>query len=149
MKITIISPNKIAALYQDIIKHFIKMLSDNVEIKTVELKKKLPPGKQMEAEAVLILQEVKSPAYIIAMDQRGKMFSSEQFADSYAKFLQLNKNVYFIIGGPYGLDKSVISAADQIISLSPMTLPNQLAITMLIEQLYRAESIRKKHPYHK
>jgi len=57
--------------------------------------------------------------------------------------------VAFIIGGAYGLGEGVLARAQQKLSLSPMTLPHQLARLVLSEQLYRAGTILRGEPYHK
>ena len=149
MAITLISPNKISALYAPVVNHFDKMLLGKVKIKQVENKKKLIPQKQMQYETELMLKEIPPNAYIIAMDATGHSLSSEQFAGKLATLKQTHKNIIFIIGGPYGIASELINKAHYKLSLSAMTLPNQLAIVTIFEQIYRAETIASNHPYHK
>ena len=85
----------------------------------------------------------------VALDERGKTFTSRQFSP----FLeQLSENAgrrpCFIIGGAYGLDEAVRQRAWKLVSLSSMTFPHELARVLLLEQLYRAECIIRKVPYH-
>lgn len=149
MTVTILTPNKISTLYQPIIEHFQKMLHHKVEIKSIDIKKKLSSTQQMKHEAQLMSKEIPKNSCIIAMDSQGTHFTSTEFVTRFNMLKQNYKNLIFIIGGPYGIDSELLSRANMKISLSAMTLPNQLAITTLIEQLYRAETIIKKHPYHK
>lgn len=86
---------------------------------------------------------------LILLDSRGQQFSSEQLA----KFLdtQLSQGVQqliFAIGPADGFTIEIRKAAKQIISLGPMTLPHELARVVLLEQIYRAFTILKGHPYH-
>jgi 23S rRNA (pseudouridine1915-N3)-methyltransferase len=60
-----------------------------------------------------------------------------------------HREVVFVIGGANGLDPAVIARADWKLGLSKLTLPHMLARVFLVEQLYRAERIRRKEPYHK
>jgi 23S rRNA (pseudouridine1915-N3)-methyltransferase len=86
---------------------------------------------------------------LVLLDSRGKELSSEQFA----KFLdtQLSTGVQqliFAIGPADGFSDEARTAANHIISLGPMTLPHELARVVLLEQVYRAFTILKGHPYH-
>ena len=63
--------------------------------------------------------------------------------------MMIGQDVDIIIGGAYGLDDSIIKSANITLSLSKMTLPHQLAKIILLEQIYRAQSILERHPYHK
>ncbi|MDA9573719.1 23S rRNA (pseudouridine(1915)-N(3))-methyltransferase RlmH [Rickettsiales bacterium] len=60
-----------------------------------------------------------------------------------------NKEITFIIGGAFGLDKKILSIADITISLSKLTFPHMLVRLILIEQIYRSFTIINNHPYHK
>lgn len=105
-----------------------------------ELKKK---------EAAIILAGMKGDDYLIALDERGKEFTSEGLA----KLLQQQANestrqLVFLIGGAFGLDDSVLKAAKVKWSLSPLTFPHQLVRLILAEQVYRACTILQNEKYH-
>lgn len=105
-----------------------------------ELKKK---------EGELLLSLLQKDDYLVALDERGKQFDSEQLA----KFIQQranesNKNVIFLIGGAFGIDETVMSRANAKWSLSPLTFPHQLVRLILSEQVYRACTIIKNEKYH-
>jgi 23S rRNA (pseudouridine1915-N3)-methyltransferase len=86
---------------------------------------------------------------LVLMDSRGKEFSSEQFAKFLGDYRERNPlPLVFAIGGADGFSAETKSAAQQTISLGKMTLPHELARVVLLEQVYRAFTILKGHPYH-
>lgn len=100
-------------------------------------------------EGALILEWLGKDDYLVALDERGKQLKSEGLA----AFLQDRANesvrqLVFVIGGAYGLDKAVLSRADFTWSLSSLTFPHQLVRLILAEQVYRACSILKNEKYH-
>lgn len=103
----------------------------------------------MEAEAQRILAALPRDARRIALDERGQPLSTLQLAQQARGWLDSGRDVAFVIGGADGLHESVKSGAQQLLSLSPMTLPHGLVRVMLAEQLYRALSLLHNHPYHR
>jgi 23S rRNA (pseudouridine1915-N3)-methyltransferase len=100
-------------------------------------------------EGELILEWLSKDDYVVALDERGKQFSSEKLADFLNQRASAGiKNLVFIIGGAYGMDKQVITRADFTWSLSELTFPHQLVRLILAEQLYRACTILKNEKYH-
>ena len=87
--------------------------------------------------------------YVIAMDEQGKQLSTQDFATSLVTWMNLGRDIAFIIGGADGLHPVIKQKADQVLSLSKMTLPHGLVRVLLAEQLYRAATILKQHPYHR
>jgi len=86
---------------------------------------------------------------LILMDSRGKEFSSEQFAMLLGDYQDRNPlPLVFAIGGADGFSDQARAAAQQVISLGKMTLAHELARVVLLEQVYRAFTILKGHPYH-
>jgi len=83
--------------------------------------------------------------YAIALSEDGEQIDSISFA----KKLEKIPDVTFIIGGAFGLSKEVKERVDMLLSLSKMTFPHELALLVLVEQIYRAERILEGHPYHK
>ena len=110
-----------------------------------------PQLKAREAELLLDALPGKSPApLLIALDERGKTFSSEALAKQIAAWQQRGDgSAAFIIGGADGLDDAIRKRADLLLSLGAMTWPHLLVRVMLIEQLYRAQQILAGHPYHR
>lgn len=88
-------------------------------------------------------------AWVIALDGRGKTWSSEQLAGRLEHWRQQGRDLAFLIGGPEGHSPEVLAAADERWSLGPLTLPHMLVRLVLAEQLYRACSLLANHPYHR
>lgn len=85
----------------------------------------------------------------IALDDGGKTMTSPQFAQFLRQCDEAHrKRPTFVIGGPWGLDREALTACPVRLSLSPMTFTHELARALLLEQLYRAESILRGTPYH-
>jgi len=90
-----------------------------------------------------------SKSWLVLLDSSGKEFSSEQFAKFLGDYQDRNPlPLAFAIGGADGFSETTKSSAQQVISLGKMTLPHELARVVLLEQLYRAFTILKGHPYH-
>ncbi len=100
-------------------------------------------------ESELLTKKIKDTDDIILLDEKAKMFSSQEFA----KFIEQKiiigqKDICFIIGGAYGFDNNFANVCTQKISLSLMTFSHQLVRLIFTEQLYRAFTIIKDEPYH-
>ncbi|MBU6459523.1 MAG: 23S rRNA (pseudouridine(1915)-N(3))-methyltransferase RlmH [Proteobacteria bacterium] len=101
----------------------------------------------MEGKRIL---SVTSPRdYLLVLDERGERITTHQLAQALEGFLREGQEVVFVIGGADGLDASVKEKAKKIWRLSDLTLPHALVRVVLAEQLYRAMSLLKKHPYHR
>lgn len=86
---------------------------------------------------------------LVVMDSRGKEFTSEQFAKFMGDYRDSNPlPLVFAIGGADGFSADTKSAASGVISLGKITMPHDLARVVLLEQIYRAFTILKGHPYH-
>lgn len=85
----------------------------------------------------------------IALDQHGRPLSTADLAVKLADWLQGGRDIAFIIGSADGLDPDLKKDADMLMSLSAMTLPHALVRVLLAEQLYRALSVNRDHPYHR
>lgn len=103
----------------------------------------------LAAEKLRILAAVAPSCVRIALDERGKQLSTVELARRLAGWMQGGRDVAFLIGGADGLDEGLKAGADLLLSLSAMTLPHALARVLLAEQLYRAISLIRNHPYHR
>lgn len=101
------------------------------------------------AEGLCLLNTIPDGARIIALTPTGRALGSEQFADRLDSWRHGARDVALVLGGTYGLDSSVLRRAEDRMSLSPLTLPHELARLVLLEQIYRACTILAGHPYHK
>lgn len=107
-------------------------------------------GTDTESEGIMLLAAVPPGALIVALDSRGKQYSSVNFAKIIAGWeMQGAKHVCYLIGGPEGHSAKVLQSADLLLSLSQMTFTHDMARLLLIEQLYRAYTINAGEKYHK
>lgn len=121
-----------------------------VSLEELELSAKLPEAELKRKEAENVLGRIERGELFIALDERGKDLSSEQFARFLEGKMQAGHSRFvFGIGGAHGWDETVRAKAGFVLSLSKLTFPYQLTRLILIEQLYRALSIIKGQPYHK
>jgi 23S rRNA (pseudouridine1915-N3)-methyltransferase len=105
--------------------------------------------KRAEAERLLKAASVHD-GFKIACDSSGRAFTSEQFAKEWRNALDHHGGrAIILIGGPWGLDPTVLKWADFVWSLGPMTLPHELALVTAMEQIARACSINRGESYHK
>ncbi|KNH10245.1 LSU m3Psi1915 methyltransferase RlmH [Candidatus Burkholderia brachyanthoides] len=88
-------------------------------------------------------------ARVIALDERGRDWSTMQLAQALPGWQQDGRDVAFAIGGADGLDPAVKARADLMLRISSLTLPHGMVRVLLAEQLYHAWSITQNHPYHR
>ena len=105
--------------------------------------------KLQKQEHALLTQSLKPSDLVICLDERGKTYSSQAFAKQLATWQNRSNRICFLLGGPDGHHDSTRHEADALLSLSPLTMPHGLARLVLVEQLYRAMSLQKNHPYHR
>ncbi|MES2824135.1 MAG: 23S rRNA (pseudouridine(1915)-N(3))-methyltransferase RlmH [Pseudomonadota bacterium] len=120
-----------------------------VELPLAQRTKNTDIAKAMEKEGESILAAIGKGEQIIALDVRGKPWSTEQLAENMAGWKMSGTNYCLLIGGPDGLAPECLALASAKWSLSPLTLPHPLVRIVVIEQLYRACTILQNHPYHK
>ena len=134
--------------------HYTKLLSRYAEVKVELVNPPRHPAsaspsqiKRLEAD---LLEKKLGPEFRIALSVAGKSFETSDFADWIERLHTISKGrVDFVVGGPHGLDRKLTDKADFTLSLSPLTVPHQLARIVLLEQLYRAFSILHHTDYHK
>jgi 23S rRNA (pseudouridine1915-N3)-methyltransferase len=106
------------------------------------------PQRAVVAEGARLLKLLDSSAVNVALDERGKARKSRDLARWMGDLRDTGQSVRFVIGGAHGLAPDVLSRCTMRMSLSPMTLPHDLALLLLAEQIYRAKSILAGEPYH-
>ncbi len=99
-------------------------------------------------ESQRIIARTNADAFVLLLDERGKAISSPAVAELLEDPINNSRPVVFIIGGAYGVDDTVHVRADVTLSLSAMVFPHQLVRLILVEQLYRAQSIATGGKYH-
>jgi len=130
----------------DLVKLYQKRLKWKFELTEIQLHKNASSEDECEA----ILKKVPDNCKIIALDERGKTISSDEFAHIIESWqVQSHHNVTFIIGGADGLNDKIRKKADFLLSFGKQTWPHQLVRVMLIEQVYRVQQILSGHPYHR
>ena len=130
---------------------YLKRLRGQVEIVVREISPVKQPAKraQLDREAERLLHHCPSGACIVALDERGAMWSTAELAENLDSWRQAYTDVACIIGGAEGLAPELLNCAHHRWSLSRLTLPHQLARVVLSEQLYRGWSVLHNHPYHR
>lgn len=104
---------------------------------------------QKEKEADLLLAKFQSGDSVVLLDERGKTFSSMEFATYIEKQMHVvSKRLIFVVGGPYGFSQRIYDRANGKISLSKMTFSHQMVRLFFVEQIYRAMTILNNEPYH-
>ncbi|WP_298503210.1 23S rRNA (pseudouridine(1915)-N(3))-methyltransferase RlmH [uncultured Maribacter sp.] len=133
--------------YTTRLKHYVKFDLDIIpDIKNA---KNLSEKQQKEKEGELILKKIVPTDVLVLLDENGKQLSSVDFSSYLQKKMNAgNKQLVFVIGGPYGFSDSVYKKANDKISLSKMTFSHQMVRLFIVEQIYRGFTILKNEPYH-
>ena len=159
MNISIIAVGKLKEKYlKQAIEEYSKRLSRYCKLEVIELPDEKTPDNASEKDELIIkdkegnkiLSNIKDNMYVVTLDLKGKMLSSEELS----KFIDNcgvrgDSNMCFVIGGSLGLSESVLKRANYSLCFSKMTFPHQLFRVMLLEQIYRAFRISCGEPYHK
>ena len=120
--------------------------------------KEIAPGKRSKNADIkrILLDEgqriqaaIPKNSRIVALDVKGKPWSTEQLADRLGDWMQSGQDIALLVGGPEGLHEDCIAMADERWSLSPLTFPHPLVRIITAEQIYRAWTVLRNHPYHR
>jgi 23S rRNA (pseudouridine1915-N3)-methyltransferase len=155
MKITLFAVGKtddsrieqLTQMYVNRLQHYI-----NFELELIpDLKKtkNLSEDQQKNEEGKLILNKLEKSDFVTILDEKGKKYTSINFAELINKrSVSGLKRLVFIIGGPYGFSADVYARANSKLSLSDMTFSHQMVRLFAVEQIYRAFTILRNEPYH-
>lgn len=133
--------------YASRLKHYVPF--EQIVIPELKNSRNLTPEQQKGKEGELILAKITGDEELILLDERGKGFSSKDFAAFLSKKMVVsNRHLMFVIGGAYGFSAKVYEKANFLLSCSPMTFSHQMIRLFFTEQLYRAMTIIKGEPYH-
>jgi len=103
----------------------------------------------IEKDSEILLQSVQG-SYLVCLDRSGRQMDSLELAAQIERWeMQGQKKITFVIGGPLGLSPAILTKADLVLSLSPMTFTHEMTRLLLLEQLYRAGTIKAGEKYHK
>ena len=133
---------------------FSKRMPPELQIILVEItpsvrNKATPIEKNIKEEGERIQSAIPSNSRLIVLDEQGKNFSSMDLSKKMESWLPMGQDISIIIGGADGIDDHIKQQSDEKWSLSSFTLPHTLVRVVVAEQLYRAWSILKGHPYHR
>ena len=141
-----VKDKNIALLLQEYLK---RLSNERIILQSVKEEKAtndIDAVKRKEGER--LLEKIKDDSFVIALSEEGTLMNSIAFADLLKK-KQMEKNIVFVLGSAFGLDAIVKKKAHMILSLSPMTFPHEMALLLLVEQLYRAWTIQSGRKYQK
>lgn len=157
--VTLIAMGKLKEkFYQSATAEYEKRLMGYCNIQLIELPEvRLPDNPSpanitaaLDKEADMILSKIPKGAWFCIFTPEGKLLSSEWFASKLSEIKTSGKSsACFLIGSSFGISNKIKAIADFKLSMSPMTFPHHLARIMVLEQLYRAESIQAGSKYHK
>lgn len=133
--------------YQKRLVHYIPF--EMVMIPDVKNVRNMSEAQQKENEGTLILKHLQAGDYVVLLDEKGKEYTSVQFASYLEKKMHaVTKRLVFVIGGPYGYSDAIYKAVQERLSLSKMTFSHQMIRPIFVEQIYRAMTILRNEPYH-
>lgn len=134
-----------SAHYLDRLRHWL----DVREVFIADAKAARSPAARCANESARLLAALTPADAVICLDERGTSYTSPRFAAWLARLVEDGNRIpCFVVGGAYGLNDAVREKAMHLLALGPMTLPHELARVVLLEQIYRAETIARNVPYH-
>ena len=120
-----------------------------IEIADVKNAKNLSPDLLKKEEGKLFLNLIENSDTVVLLDEKGKQFTSREFASKIDNWMTSSvKKVSIIIGGAYGFSEEMYERANEKMSLSKMTFTHQMIRLFFVEQIYRADQILQGKPYH-
>jgi 23S rRNA (pseudouridine1915-N3)-methyltransferase len=154
IEILTVGVNKIAYLtegekdYLNRLKHYCNISMKSV--KEEKVTKKQSVDKIIRIEEERLISQISAQSWIVALDRRGEMLSSEDLAQKMIQWQNRSvKEIIFIIGGVLGLSDKILRKVNLVISLSRMTFTHEMIRLILLEQLYRGFTILRGEKYHK
>lgn len=157
MKITVVAVGQRQPAWADAaVEEYLSRLPAEFRVELKEVKSEprttrssAPTARMLAAEAARIRAALPDGCVLVALDERGREWTTQQLADALQRWRDAAEHVAFVIGGPDGLDATVKTAARVLLRLSSLTLPHALARVLLVEQVYRSWSLLANHPYHR
>jgi len=120
-----------------------------IEIPAAKRSKNQLATQWMEKEGQQIMKTIDSADWVVALDVKGKSWSTQQLAQQITQWQHQGNNVALLVGGPDGLSPECLNRANVRWSLSALTMPHPLVRVVLSEAIYRAWSVTVNHPYHR
>jgi 23S rRNA (pseudouridine1915-N3)-methyltransferase len=146
--------NRMPAWVDTAVADYAKRLGREIPLELVEIRPQartggVPAARAMAQEAERIRAALPKQSRVVVLDERGTDVNTRGLSQRLEGWMRDRGDVAFVIGGADGLDPGLKSAAQETLRLSSLTLPHALARVLLAEQLYRAMSLLKNHPYHR
>lgn len=141
-----------SGLYAPAVEEYVGRISRYVKFELVELpeaRKHAGTPQAKEEEAATILAKLGRGERLVALDERGKEWTSVELARRVGGWVEGGRDVALVIGGSDGLAPAILERAEEKLALSRLTLAHRLARLVLVEQVYRAFTILRGEPYHK
>ena len=155
MKITFLTVGKNSDReIENLINRYVSRLSHYVKfeirsVADVKFGKTMTTSLQKEMEGKQILSVISSVAYVVLLDEKGKEYTSREFADKLNGYqLRGLREIVFVVGGPFGFSQDMYNRADELLSFSRMTLTHNMIRLFFVEQVYRAFTIIRGESYH-
>lgn len=134
----------------DFLKRFNRQFPVSLEAIEAAPRKSGQTSEQLQqADGQRIAQRLRDNECVVLLDERGKKYDTRGFAQRIEHWQRDGRDVALVIGGADGHPDELKQRADELISLSAMTMPHGLARVVLLEQLYRAWTLSCGHPYHR
>ncbi len=154
MKITLIVTGKTKgswlpeamAEYAGRLSHYVPF--ELLETSDIRNTRNMPEPEQKDREGQQIIRLIPRGSLLVLLDDKGKQFTSEGFADFIRKKALEGRDICLVSGGPYGFSDDLYRLAEMKLSLSAMTFSHQMVRLIFLEQLYRAFTIIRGEPYH-
>ena len=133
--------------YQKRLKHYTNF--ERIEIANLKNAKNFSESELMQREGELILKQIKNSDHLVLLDDKGKDFTSQKFAQKLQQWmLSGKKRLVFVVGGAYGFSDEIYKRGNEKLSLSKMTFSHQMVRLFFVEQIYRGYTILNNEPYH-
>ena len=146
--------NRMPGWIQQGYQEYARRISGELNLKLVEIApgsrgKNADIARTLQAEGDRMLKAIPKGCRVIALEVDGRAWSTRQLARKLGGWLEAGGDLALLVGGPEGLSESCRQRADGQWSLSPLTLPHPLVRVVISEQIYRALSLLRNHPYHR
>jgi 23S rRNA (pseudouridine1915-N3)-methyltransferase len=133
---------------------YAKRLTGDCRVRLIEIANRkrrnaLELRQSLRREGEQMLKAIPDGVHVVALDVGGRQWSTEQLSGVLAKWMAMGKDVALLVGGPEGLAPECRAVARESWALSKLTFPHPLVRVIVVEQLYRAWSLLRNHPYHR
>jgi len=134
-------------MFQERLRHYLTLVVEEVKEQKAAGPGDLPRAVALEGEQ--LLARIPTGAFTVVLDERGRTLTSTALAGLLEQHMVAGTSEWvMVIGGAHGLSENVRRRANLVLSLSAMTLPHQFVRLLLLEQLYRGNTIIRNEPYH-